>query len=93
MPNLKFSKENIASDFYSVRPEFVLLSWLFSITMAYLIELGVAKRLFSSRIGTLLHIVMGALNLVLPILWVRNFIKIIPSFDIIRIDIYFNFIF
>ena len=70
MPNLKFSKENIASDFYSVRPEFVLLSWLFSITMAYLIELGVAKRLFSSRIGTVLHIVMGALNLVLPILWV-----------------------
>lgn len=70
IPTFDFSKDDIADDFYSVRPEFVLFSWLVSVLMSYFIELAVVRGYLRGKSATLMHVVAGTYNLIFPVLWV-----------------------
>jgi diacylglycerol O-acyltransferase-1 len=70
IPTFEFSKEEITEDFYSVRPEFVLFSWLLTVVMSYLIEAAVVRGYIRGRVATVLHVITGAYNLIFPVVWV-----------------------
>jgi len=70
IPTFEFSKEEITEDFYSVRPEFVLFSWLLTVVMSYLIEAAVVRGYIRGRVATVHHVITGAYNLIFPVVWV-----------------------
>lgn len=70
LPTFSFSKEEISSDFYSVRPEFVLLFWSATVFTSFAFEFLVMRRVISNRCASLLHLLAGVLNLVFPCAWV-----------------------
>ena len=71
-PTFKLSTDytEIRTDYYSVRPEFVLISWISTILTSFTIEWLGVKKILSSRMVTILHFVCGVVNLVFPIQWV-----------------------
>ena len=71
-PTFKLTTDytEIKTDYYSVRPEFVLISWIITVLNSFMIEWLGVKKILSNRIVTVLHFVLGVINLVFPIQWV-----------------------
>ena len=71
-PTFKLTTDytEIKIDYYSVRPEFVLISWCLTVLISFVVEWLGAKKILNSRVVTILHFVCGLINLVFPIQWV-----------------------